>query len=306
VAALARLGEALAELDVLRALAEVAHRHNYSRPRFVSTPVIRIRDGRHPLVEEAVEFVPNDLVMDEATHLAIVTGPNMAGKSVFLRQTALIALLAQIGSFVPAKEAELPVLDRIYTRVGASDALAEGLSTFMAEMREAATILSGATECSLVVLDELGRGTGTHDGMALAWAIARSLAERVRCKTLFATHYRELASLAEEIPGVVNLHVAVREWQGEVVFLHRVRPGVAERSYGVQVARLARLPSDVLGEAGRILVDLERAGPKLQREQLPLFGPEEHPVVAELRRIDPDGLTPREALELLFRLRELL
>lgn len=306
LAALARLGEALAELDVLRALAEVAHRRGYCRPRFISAPAIRIRDGRHPLVEEAVEFVPNDLVMDEATHLAIVTGPNMAGKSVFLRQTALIALLAQIGSFVPAKEAELPVLDRIYTRVGASDALAEGLSTFMAEMREAATILSGATERSLVVLDELGRGTGTHDGMALAWAIARALAERVRCKTLFATHYRELASLAEEIPGVVNLHVAVREWQGEVVFLHRVRPGVAERSYGVQVARLARLPDEVLEEAGRVLADLERAGPKLQREQLPLFGPEEHPVVAELRRIDPEGLTPREALELLFRLREML
>ena len=305
LAALARVGEALAELDVLRALAEVAHAQGYCRPRFTDRPAIRIREGRHPVVEKVTEFVPNDLEMDETTHLAVVTGPNMAGKSVFLRQVALIALLAQMGSFVPAAEAELPVLDRIYTRVGASDALAEGLSTFMAEMVEAAHIISGASARSLVILDELGRGTSTHDGLALAWAIARFLAERIRCKTLFATHYRELARLAEEVPGVVNLHVAVREWQGEVIFLHRVQPGVAERAYGVEVARLARLPPEVLSEAERMLAELERSMPLApeRAQQLPLFGPEEHPVLAELKRIDPETLTPLQALEFLFRLK---
>jgi len=306
--ALANLGEALAELDVLRSLAEVAHKHGYSRPRFTDRPAIRIREGRHPVVEEVTDFVPNDLEMDETTHLAVVTGPNMAGKSVFLRQVALIALLAQMGSFVPAKEAVLPILDRIYTRVGASDALAEGLSTFMAEMVEAAQIISGATERSLVILDELGRGTSTHDGLALAWAIARFLAERIRCKTLFATHYRELSRLAEEVPGVINLHVAVREWKGEVIFLHRVQPGVAERSYGVEVARLAELPPEVLAEAERVLADLERAAPLTpeRSEQLPLFGPEDHPVVTELKRLDPERLSPLEALEILFQLKKKL
>lgn len=301
------VGEALAELDVLRSLAEVAHKKGYTRPRFTESRRILIREGRHPVVEETVTFVPNDLVMDERTHLALVTGPNMAGKSVFLRQVALIALLAQMGSFVPAKEAELPIFDKIFTRVGASDAVAEGISTFMAEMQEAAGILTGATEDSLVILDELGRGTSTHDGMALAWAIAKHLVEKVRCKTLFATHYRELAQLAEEIPGVANLHAAAREWKGEVVFLYRILPGVAEKSYGIQVAKLARLPAEVLREAERKLLELEKkAALKPKAEVLPLFGAEEHPVLAELRRIAPEKLTPLEALELLFRLREKL
>lgn len=305
--ALGLVGEALAELDVLRSLAEVAHKKGYTRPRFTEAPRILIREGRHPVVEETVVFIPNDLVMDERTHLALVTGPNMAGKSVFLRQVALIALLAQMGSFVPAKEAELPIFDKIFTRVGASDAVAEGISTFMAEMQEAAGILFGASRNSLVILDELGRGTSTHDGMALAWAIAKHLAQKVRCKTLFATHYRELAELAEEVPGVMNLHAAVREWKGEVIFLYRILPGVAEKSYGIQVAKLARLPAEVLAEAERKLSALERktiAEPKAQL--LPLFGPEEHPVLAELRALAPEKLTPLEALELLFRLKEKL
>ncbi|HEC63642.1 MAG TPA: DNA mismatch repair protein MutS, partial [Candidatus Acetothermia bacterium] len=308
LSALARLGEALAELDVLRSLAEVAHRGGYSRPRFTQRPLLRIREGRHPVVETVTDFVPNDLEMGEEVHLAVVTGPNMAGKSVFLRQVALIALLAQMGSFVPAKEAELPILDRIYTRVGASDALAGGLSTFMAEMNEAAQIISGATPRSLVILDELGRGTSTHDGLALAWAIARHLAQSIRCKTLFATHFRELARLADEIPGVINLHVAVREWQGEVIFLHQVQPGVAERAYGVEVAKLAQLPPPVLEEAEHKLAQLEREAPlpRQPSQQLPLFGPEEHPVVAELRKLSPEELTPLQALEVLFRLKDLV
>ncbi|MCS7217008.1 MAG: DNA mismatch repair protein MutS [Candidatus Bipolaricaulota bacterium] len=301
------VGEALAELDALRSLAEVAHKKGYTRPRFTEARRLRIREGRHPVVEETVTFVPNDLVMDERTHLALVTGPNMAGKSVFLRQVALIALLAQMGSFVPAKEAELPLFDKIFTRVGASDAVAEGISTFMAEMQEAAGILAGATANSLVILDELGRGTSTHDGMALAWAIAKHLAEKVRCKTLFATHYRELADLAEALPGVMNLHAAAREWKGEVVFLYRILPGVAEKSYGIQVAKLARLPPEVLAEAERKLAELEkRAALKPKAELLPLFGPEEHPVLAELRRLIPEKLTPLEALALLFQLKEKL
>jgi DNA mismatch repair protein MutS len=304
---LGQVGEALAELDAFRSLAEVAHRKSYTRPKFSETKRITIREGRHPVVEETVTFVPNDLVMDEGVHLALVTGPNMAGKSVFLRQVALIALLAQMGSFVPAKEAELPLFDKIFTRVGASDAVAGGISTFMAEMQEAAGILQGATENSLVILDELGRGTSTHDGMALAWAIAKHLAEKIRCKTLFATHYRELARLSEEIPGVINLHAAAREWKGEVVFLYRILPGIAEKSYGIQVAKLAKLPPEVLREAAEKLAELERkesSPPKV--ELLPLFGPEDHPVLAELRKIDPERLTPLEALELLFRLRQKL
>lgn len=303
VASLKEVGEALAELDAFRSLAEVAQRRGYVRPRFTETRRIVIREGRHPVVEEATSFVPNDLVLEEGTNLALVTGPNMAGKSVFLRQVALIALLAQMGSFVPAKEAELPIFDRIYTRVGASDAVAEGVSTFMAEMQEAAGIIAGATENSLVILDELGRGTSTHDGMALAWAIARHLAERVRCKTLFATHYHELARLAEEVPGVINLHAAVREWKGEVVFLYRILPGVAERSYGVQVARLAKLPEPILKEAERKLAALESPRPLPSSVQLPLFTGDEHPILRELREIDPEGLSPREALDLLFKLK---
>ncbi len=305
---LGAVGEALAELDALRSLADVARRNGYVRPRFTDRQVVRIVEGRHPVVEEVTRFVPNDLDLGEGTQLAVVTGPNMAGKSVFLRQTALIALLAQLGSFVPAKEAELPVFDRIYTRVGASDALTGGLSTFMAEMTEAAEILSGATSRSLVILDELGRGTSTHDGMALAWAIARHLAQRVGCKTLFATHYRELARLAEAAPGVVNLHAAAREWKGEVVFLYRILPGVGERSYGIHVARLARLPEEVLQEAQRALDEVEEAAPPTRpaaETQLPLFGSDDHPAVRALRDVDPDRLTPLEALDLLYRLRSL-
>jgi len=305
---LGAVGEALAELDALRSLAEVARRKGYVRPRFTDQPVVRIREGRHPMVEEVKQFVPNDLELGEGAHLAVVTGPNMAGKSVFLRQTALIALMAQMGSFVPAKEAALPVFDRIYARVGASDALTGGLSTFMAEMTEAAEILTGATPKSLVILDELGRGTSTHDGMALARAIARRLAERVECKTLFATHYRELARLADEAAGVVNLHAAAREWKDEVVFLYRILPGVAERSYGVHVARLAQLPEEVLVEAQRALDETERAASVTsdpRGEQLSLFSSGDDPVLRELRAVDPNRLTPLEALDLLYRLKEI-
>ncbi len=301
---LSELGTALAELDVFHSLARLAGQRGYCRPSFNSQRYVRVNDGRHPVVETTGEFVPNDLLLAPDQRLAVVTGPNMAGKSVYLRQVALISLLAQVGSFVPARNAELPVFDRVYTRVGASDAVAGGLSTFMAEMQEAASILSGATDNSLVILDELGRGTGTHDGMSLAWSIARFLVQRVRCTTLFATHYRELAALADELPGVVNLHAAVREWKGKVVFLHRVLPGVAERSYGVQVARLANLPEEILLEADRLLARLEHGGSAAVPAgmPLPLFDREEHPIIAHLRQVNPDHLTPLAALQLIVEL----
>ncbi len=305
---LSEVGDALAELDVFLSAAILARERSYRRPSFSTDGQLVIREGRHPVVETTSEFVPNDLSLDPSQRLVVITGPNMAGKSVYLRQVALIVLLAQTGSFVPAKEAVLPVFDRVYTRVGASDAVADGLSTFMAEMHEAASIVSGATERSLVILDELGRGTSTHDGMSLAWSIARFLVRRVRCTTLFATHYRELASLAEEVPGVVNLHATAREWQGKVIFLHRVKPGVAERSYGVHVARLAQLPEEILREAQRLLARLEHGGTPMAPVgiELPLFGSDQHPALARLRGVDTDQLTPIEALQLLSELRRMV
>ncbi len=306
-APLSDVGDALAELDVYLSSAILAQERNYKRPSLSTDGQIKIVDGRHPVVETTTDFVPNDLILDASQRLVVITGPNMAGKSVYLRQVALMALLAQIGSFVPAKEAVLPVFDRVYTRVGASDAVADGLSTFMAEMHEAASIVSEATERSLVILDELGRGTSTHDGMSLAWSIARFLVRRVRCMTLFATHYRELAALAEEIPGVVNLRAAAREWEGKVVFLHRLQPGVAERSYGIHVARLAELPEEILREAQRLLARLEHGGTPVAPVgvELSLFGSAEHPVLARLRALDPDRLTPIEALQMISELRRM-
>jgi len=307
---LQRVADALGELDVILALAEAAHRNRYVRPTFVEAHAILVRGGRHPVVEQVEEFVPNDLALPEDRDLVILTGPNMAGKSVFLRQTALLCLMAQIGSFVPADEARLPIVDRIFARVGASDMLIAGVSTFMMEMLEVAAILERATPRSLIILDEMGRGTSTFDGVSIAWAVAEELARRVRAKTLFATHYQELTRLADEVPNVVNLHVAVREVGSEVVFLHRVAPGVAAGSYGVHVARLAGLPDRVTEAADRILADLlaeaplSELGARQVAERMPLFGADEHPVVRKLRELDPNRMTPLEALQTLARLIE--
>jgi len=310
---LQRVSDALAQLDFLLALAIVSSRNGYVRPHFTKKHAIAIRAGRHPVVEQVEEFVPNDLILDQGKDLVILTGPNMSGKSVYLRQAALICLLAQIGSFVPAKEATLPIVDRIFARVGASDMLVEGISTFMMEMLETATILERATSKSLVILDEMGRGTSTFDGVSIAWAVARELATRIKPKTLFATHYQELTRLADELPAVINLHVAVQEVGKEVVFLHRVEPGVAEGSYGVHVARLAGLPEQVTKTADQILTELlaeaplSRLGQKNDRaEDLPLFGAEDHPVLKQLRKLDPNRLTPLEALKLIARLKDQL
>lgn len=310
---LQRAAEALSQLDLFLSLAIVAKRNGYVRPTFTQQHSLTIRAGRHPVVEQVEEFVPNDLVLDEGKNLVILTGPNMSGKSVYLRQAALICLMAQIGSFVPAEEAVLPVVDRIFARVGASDMLVEGVSTFMMEMLETATILNRASARSLIILDEMGRGTSTFDGVSIAWAVAKELTVRVKAKTLFATHYQELTRLADEFPAVVNLHVAVKELGRQVVFLHRVEPGTAEGSYGVHVARLAGLPERVTQTADRILEELLAEAPLSSlgktnepSEALPLFGSDDHPVLKQLRKLDPDKLTPLEALQLLARLKELL
>jgi DNA mismatch repair protein MutS len=324
---------ALATLDVLAGLAETAAVANYTKPHVHDGDELVVVDGRHPVVERFATdpFVPNDIDLNGSTRqLVILTGPNMGGKSTYLRQTALIPLLAQIGSFVPAREAKVPVVDRIFARVGASDNIARGQSTFMVEMQETANILHTATSRSLVVLDEIGRGTSTFDGLSIAWAVAEYLATNrtARPKTLFATHYHELTDLADSIPGVVNAHVAAREWKDDIVFLRKIVPGRSDRSYGIQVARLAGLPPQVLVRAREILGGLERdelsrgGRPTLSsaggpgNNQLGLFalpgGPDgpplqeaqrSHPIVERLKRVDVDGTSPRQALELLAELK---
>ncbi len=304
---------ALAELDAILSLSEVAALHGYARPEVDDAPRLEIVDGRHPVLAArlgASVFVPNDCVLDtDSRRLAIVTGPNMAGKSTFIRQVALIQILAQVGSFVPAKRAAVGVCDRVFARVGASDDLAHGSSTFMVEMTETANILNNATSKSLVILDEVGRGTSTFDGLAIAWAISEHLLETTRTRTLFATHYHQLIDLAATYPAVCNLNVSVREWGEEIVFLHQIVEGGSDRSYGIHVARLAGVPRPVLERATRILRDLEKnhvdlrpapnggpEEPKARRTQATLFETREAALVRELAGLDPDRLTPLDAL----------
>jgi DNA mismatch repair protein MutS len=312
---------AVACLDVLASLAETAAINNYTKPLVHDGDEFVATDARHPVVERlaAAAFVPNDVELDATSHqLVILTGPNMGGKSTFLRQTALLAVLAQMGSFVPARTAKLAIVDRIFARVGASDNIARGQSTFMVEMQETAAILHTATSRSLVILDEIGRGTATFDGLSLAWAVAEHLAgnARARPKTIFATHYHELTDLADGLPGVVNCHVAAREFKDHIVFLHKVVPGRSDRSYGIQVARLAGLPPAVVGRASEILHALEQdelrrggrpslsGAPATAQQQLGLFqSPEIHPVIARLSALDVERLTPIEALNLLAELK---
>jgi DNA mismatch repair protein MutS len=270
-----------------------------------------VKDGRHPVVEKyylAEPFVPNDLYLGPDETFILLTGPNMAGKSTYLRQNALIVLTAQIGSFVPAREARVGVVDRIFTRIGAADDLARGRSTFLVEMSETANILRNATERSLILLDEVGRGTSTYDGVSLAWAVSEHVAKNVGARTLFATHYHELAALANAEIGIVNYTVRATEHDGTVKFLRKVTRGVSDRSYGIQVARLAGLPPDVVAQARRILADFEGGvmpAPERYEDQVALFAGRT-PVLEEfLARVDPDEVTPLEALELLFKLKRL-
>lgn len=322
---LQKLGQAIATVDVLAAFAEGAARRGYVRPAMLPAGSgVRIEDGRHPVLEAALgdAFVPNDLELDpEGSQIVLLTGPNMGGKSTYLRQAALLVLMAQAGSFVPARSAAIGVVDRIFSRVGASDDLARGESTFMVEMIETANILRFATPESLVILDEVGRGTATFDGLSLAWAIVEHLHERVRPLTLFATHYHELTELADLLPRVVNRTMAVKEWEDRIVFLRRVAPGSADKSYGIHVAKLAGLPEAVVTRAQQVLKNLEakefdpEGRPRLARgempagrkaAQLPLFTPAEEIVAGILRELDLERLTPLAALNLLASLKDRL
>jgi DNA mismatch repair protein MutS len=310
--------EAIATLDVLAALSQLAVERDYRRPVITQDNVLHIVDGRHPVLAQQLreQFVPNDVHMDAGDNrMLIITGPNMAGKSTYIRQTALLVLLAQSGSFIPATEATIGLCDRIFTRVGAADELSRGLSTFMLEMVETANILNNATSRSLVVLDEVGRGTSTCDGLALAWAICEHLALRLRCRALFATHYHELTELESLLDGTTNLNVAVREWADEVIFLHKIVPGGADRSYGVHVARLAGVPKEVIDRARAILPQLQAhlaAGldmpalaqrAKAAAAQMDLFAEPAVRAAREIKSADLDNLTPLAALDLLRKLK---
>ena len=319
----------LAKLDFLSTNAEIAHLYNYRRPEINDSQDISITEGRHPVIERNLptgKFVPNDVFLDQKHHeLLIITGPNMAGKSTVLRQTALIVLMAQMGSFVPAEDASIGIVDRIFTRVGAMDNLRLGQSTFMVEMSETANILNNATERSLVILDEIGRGTSTYDGLSIAWAVAEDLVHKndLGVKTLFATHYHELTELAQTHDRVQNYSIAVREWKGTIIFLHKLIKGGASRSYGIQVAGLAGVPSHVVQRADEILKDIERGNflrgtlqshrPTLKKGklkqhpgQLSLFAPPPDAIHDKLRKIDVESCTPLEALNMLSMLKNML
>ena len=320
---------ALAELDHVRAaLAELAVEENYVRPKIDASLVFAVEEGRHPMVEQnlrrndGIAFVGNDCCLgasdDDDIRILVVTGPNMAGKSTFLRQNALIAVLAQSGCFVPARSAHIGVVDRLFSRVGAADDLARGRSTFMVEMVETAAILNQATERSFVVLDEIGRGTATFDGLSIAWAALEYLHEVNRSRVLFATHYHELTALADKLARAGNATVEVKEWRDEIVFLYRVVTGAADRSYGIHVAKLAGLPPPVLARANEVLHALEKADgrpkPADLAGDLPLFQaaratPEPGPasrLEQALAGLNPNSLTPKQALEALYRLKALL
>ncbi len=301
---------AIAELDVLSALGEVAALNGYTKPQVHDGSELEIHEGRHPVVEQLLKsdrYIPNDVIFEKGEIVRVITGPNMSGKSTYLRQTALIVLMAQMGSFVPAATARIGLVDRIFTRIGAQDEIHAGQSTFMVEMVEAANILHHATSRSLLILDEIGRGTSTYDGLSIAWGIIEYIHNhpQLRAKTLFATHYHELTQLAELLPGVRNYNVAVSEADGKVVFLHKIIPGGADKSYGIHVAQLAGLPSPVIGRASEIMAELERStgrGVKIDpniAQQIALF-PETNPFLDELKELDVNSLSPIEALNKLF------
>ena len=308
LAPLQETAAALCEIDVLTCFAERAVALDYHRPEFTSAPGIDIRGGRHPVIEQlqAAPFIANDILLNNETKMLLITGPNMGGKSTYMRQTALIALMAHIGSFVPADQATLGPIDRIFTRIGSVDDIAAGKSTFMSEMVETANILNNATDKSLALIDEIGRGTSTYDGVALAWACAAHLADKIRAFTLFATHYFELTTLADSADTVANVHLDAMKYQDEIVFLHAVKPGATNRSYGIQVAQLAGIPREVINQAALQLDIIEKHTIELAPEtpQRDLFSQTDK-LRAALKEIDPDAVTPKEALEILYRLHAL-
>ena len=314
--------EAIARIDVAASHAHRAVEGGWCAPQVTDEPCLEIEAGRHPVVEAALSdtgkrFVANDLRLGSDDRLWLITGPNMGGKSTFLRQAALVAVLAQSGSFVPASSAKVGIVDKLFSRVGASDNLARGRSTFMVEMVETAAILSQATPQSLVILDEIGRGTSTYDGLAIAWAVVEAMHDQVQCRTLFATHYHELTRLAGRLDCLSLHHVRAREWKGDLVLLHEVADGAADRSYGIAVAKLAGLPSKTVARAKSVLAKLEAGrdatgGIAAGLDDLPLFAiahhdePKKDALREALGEIDADSLSPRDALEALYRLKDLL
>ncbi|MDZ4132589.1 MAG: DNA mismatch repair protein MutS, partial [Dethiobacteria bacterium] len=307
----------LAYIDCLQSLAEIAEKNDYRRPRFTISRKMTIRQARHPVVEQlAIErFVPNDIVLDQKHYLLIITGPNMAGKSTFIRSAALVAIMAQMGSFVPASEADLPLLDRVFARVGAGDDLSRGHSTFMVEMQETATILKEATVDSLIILDEIGRGTSTYDGMSIARSVLEYLSSKIKAKTMFSTHYHELTKLEGDLSGIKNYTMAVKEKGKQVIFLRQVVPGKADKSYGINVARLAGVPYEVLVRAETILAELELSSSTAAEQQLSLLPMVAEPlsdysyelaIIDELKEIDLNRITPIEAIQKLYELQKQL
>ncbi len=302
------IAENVSLLDLLLCFAEIAIKYNYNRPELKDEKIIYLKNSRHPVVEHTVsEFIPNDVNITSDKFFLLITGPNMAGKSTFLRQIALCVILAQCGSFVPAEEAKIGIVDRVFTRIGASDDVARGISTFYAEMLEVSQILNNATEKSLILLDEIGRGTSTYDGLAIAWAVSEDIVKRLRARTLFATHYHELTALAENYTEIQNLYTLVKEWQGEIIFLRKIVPGSMDRSYGVYVAKLAGVPGHVIQRARELLERLEskRKPLKFNKKQLELFERPD-PLRELLDKIDPDELSPKEALELVYEIKKIL
>ena len=312
---LQKISRVLAEVDMMASLTTVAEENGYVKPNITLTRNINIKDGRHPVVEKVIkdDYVPNDIIMGDDTDILLITGPNMAGKSTYMRQLAIIVIMAQIGSFVPAKKCSIPIFDKIFTRIGASDDLVSGDSTFMVEMKEANNAISEATENSLILFDELGRGTATYDGMSLAQAILEYIHDKIKAKTLFSTHYHELTSLAADLPRLKNVHVSAIEEQGEITFLHRIKNGAVDKSYGIHVASLAKLPKSLIERANEILNVYENKGDKKETfTQTSLFlnfdeQPEEKKDVIgdRLNEIDPLQTTPIEALNILYELKEL-
>jgi DNA mismatch repair protein MutS len=316
---LQNLADTIAQCDCLSALAYIAGRRNYIRPKITDGGELVINEGKHPVLAETLgaEFVPNDIALGENSgDCLIITGPNMSGKSTYIRQTALLVIMAQAGSFIPAKDARLGLVDRIFTRVGASDELVRGQSTFMVEMTETANIINNATGKSLVILDEVGRGTSTYDGLALAWAITEHIANKIKCRTLFATHYHELTELAELFANVKNCNVAVREWADEVVFLHKIIPGGTDKSYGIHVAKLAGVPKSILERSKEILEELENTftkeatGSHLAKHKTKkppqdiVFIQKHKGILDKLSSTDVNNLTPIEAINLLSQIKK--
>ena len=323
-ASISALARAIAVLDTMAGLAELAIEKKYTRPQIDNSLNFEIKSGRHPVVEAGLSkkgqgsFIGNDCDLGDKQRLWLITGPNMAGKSTFLRQNALIAILAQIGSFVPADSANIGVIDKLFSRVGAADDLARGRSTFMVEMVETATILNQASNRSLVILDEIGRGTATFDGLSIAWAVVEHLHNKLKCRSLFATHYHEMTALSNSLAALACHTMKVKEWKGDVVFLHEVIEGTADRSYGIHVAKLAGLPKEVLDRSNEVLQILEETqGAKVSSkllDDLPLFRsyqpketkPTTSKLESEFALVNPDNLTPKQALELVYRLKEIV